>query len=211
MSYISIKNYTKTINGNIVLNDVSIELEKGKIYGLVGKNGSGKTMLIRAVSGLISADSGTVFVDGIEVGSGVYPKSLGLLIENITMFEYLSAFDNLKMLNDISTHKAADDEIRKWMETFELNPSDKRTIKKYSLGMRHKVSIIQAFMNKPDLIILDEPTNSLDEHSAQILFDIIKKVNKEYGTTFIVASHDKKCIENISDKIIEVRDGKIEN
>lgn len=209
MTYISIKNYTKIINGNIVLNDINLELEKGKIYGLVGSNGSGKTMLIRAISGLITANSGNISVDNIQVGNGVYPKSLGLLIENITMFEYLSAFNNLKMLNDISTNKIDNDEIKKWIETFELNPDDKRTIKKYSLGMRHKISIIQAFMNKSDLIILDEPTNSLDEHSIQILLDVIKKVNKECNTTFLIASHDKNCIESISDKIIEMRGGKI--
>lgn len=209
MSYININNYSKKINSNIVLNNINLELEKGKIYSLVGSNGSGKTMLIRAISGLITADSGNVFVDGIKVGEGVYPKSLGLLIENVTMFEYLSAFDNLKMLNNISTNKVDDNEIKKWIELFELNPNDKRTIKKYSLGMRHKVSIIQAFMNKPDLIILDEPTNSLDEHSIQILLHIIKKVNKECNTTFIIASHDKNCIENISDRIIEMRCGKI--
>ncbi len=209
MSYININHYTKKINGNIVLNNINLKLEKGKIYSLVGSNGSGKTMLIRAISGLITADSGNVFVDDIKVGEGVYPKSLGLVIENVTMFEYLSAFDNLKMLNNISTNKADVNEIKKWLELFELNPNDKRTIKKYSLGMRHKVSIIQAFMNKSDLIILDEPTNSLDEHSVCILLDIIKKVNKERNTTFIIASHDKACIESISDRIIEMRCGEI--
>lgn len=209
MAYISIKNYTKRINKRLVLDNINLSFDKGKIYALVGSNGSGKTMLIRAISGLITADSGNIFVDGIEVGNGVYPKHLGLLIENITMFEYLSAFDNLKMLNNISVNKIPDSEIRKWLEKFELDSNDKRTIKKYSLGMRHKVSIIQAFMNKPDLIILDEPTNSLDEHSIQILFDAIKKINKEYGTTFIIASHDKNCIENISDEIIEMRCGEI--
>lgn len=209
MAYISIKNYTKRINKRLVLDNINLSFDKGKIYALVGSNGSGKTMLIRAISGLITADSGNIFVDGIEVGNGVYPKHLGLLIENITMFEYLSAFDNLKMLNNISVNKIPDSEIRKWLEKFELDSNDNRTIKKYSLGMRHKVSIIQAFMNKPDLIILDEPTNSLDEHSIQILFDAIKKINKEYGTTFIIASHDKNCIENISDEIIEMRCGEI--
>ena len=125
------------------------------------------------------------------------------------MFEYLSAFENLKMLNSISVNRIPDFEIKDWLETFELNSNDKRTIKKYSLGMRQKVSIIQAFMNKTDLIILDEPTNSLDEHSIQILFDTIKKINEKYGTTFIIASHDNNCIENISDEIIEMRCGKI--
>lgn len=209
MPYINIENYTKKINKLPVLDNINLKLSEGRIYALIGSNGSGKTMLIRAVSGLITPDSGKAFVNGLEIGNGVYPESLGLLIENITMFEYLSAFENLKMLNSISVNRIPDFEIKDWLETFELNSNDKRTIKKYSLGMRQKVSIIQAFMNKPDLIILDEPTNSLDEHSIQILFDTIKKINKKYGTTFIIASHDKNCIENISDEIIEMRCGKI--
>lgn len=209
MPYINIENYTKKINKLPVLDNINLKLSKGRIYALIGSNGSGKTMLIRAVSGLITPDSGKAFVNGLEIGNGVYPESLGLLIENITMFEYLSAFENLKMLNSISVNRIPDFEIKDWLETFELNSNDKRTIKKYSLGMRQKVSIIQAFMNKPDLIILDEPTNSLDEHSIQILFDTIKKINEKYGTTFIIASHDNNCIENISDEIIEMRCGKI--
>ena len=209
MPYINIENYTKKINKLPVLDNINLKLSEGRIYALIGSNGSGKTMLIRAVSGLITPDSGKAFVNGLEIGNCVYPESLGLLIENITMFEYLSAFENLKMLNSISVNRIPDFEIKDWLETFELNSNDKRTIKKYSLGMRQKVSIIQAFMNKPDLIILDEPTNSLDEHSIQILFDTIKKINKKYGTTFIIASHDNNCIENISDEIIEMRCGKI--
>ncbi|MCI6254173.1 ABC transporter ATP-binding protein [Eubacterium coprostanoligenes] len=209
MPYINIENYTKKINKLPVLDNINLKLSEGRIYALIGSNGSGKTMLIRAVSGLITPDSGKAFVNGLEIGNGVYPESLGLLIENITMFEYLSAFENLKMLNSISVNRISDFEIKEWLETFELNSNDKRTIKKYSLGMRQKVSIIQAFMNKPDLIILDEPTNSLDEHSIQILFDTIKKINEKYGTTFIIASHDNNCIENISDEIIEMRCGKI--
>ena len=206
MPYINIENYTKKINKLPVLDNINLKLSKGRIYALIGSNGSGKTMLIRAV---ITPDSGKAFVNGLEIGNGVYPESLGLLIENITMFEYLSAFENLKMLNSISVNRIPDFEIKDWLETFELNSNDKRTIKKYSLGMRQKVSIIQAFMNKTDLIILDEPTNSLDEHSIQILFDTIKKINEKYGTTFIIASHDNNCIENISDEIIEMRCGKI--
>ncbi|MCD7872355.1 MAG: ABC transporter ATP-binding protein [Clostridiales bacterium] len=209
MPYISLNNYNKKINSVNVLNNINLNLEAGKIYALIGSNGSGKTMLIRAISGLITADSGEAFVNEIKVGNGVYPRNIGLVIENITMFEYLSAFNNLKMLNSLSTNKISNDEIKQWLKAMELNPDDKRTIKKYSLGMRHKASLIQAFMNRPELIILDEPTNSLDEHSVQILFNIIKKVNKEKSTTFIIASHDKNCIENISDEIIEMRCGEI--
>lgn len=209
MSYIEIKDYTKQILSKLVLDNINLELDAGKIYGLAGKNGSGKTMLIRAISGLITPSSGAAFVDGVRVGAGVYPKSLGLVIENITMFEYLSAFQNLKMLNSISAKKIPEENIKAWLKKFDLDPQDKKPIKKYSLGMKQKVSIIQAFMNEPDLIILDEPTNSLDEQSTNILLSTIQETNKSNGTTFIVASHDKDSIAQISDDIIEMRCGKI--
>ena len=115
MSYIEIHDYTKMLRRNTVLNHINLKLERGKIYGLVGKNGSGKTMLIRAISGLVTATEGEITVDSVKVGNGKYPKSLGIVIENITMLEYMSAFENLKMLNDISENKISDDEIRGWI------------------------------------------------------------------------------------------------
>lgn len=210
MSYIEIHDYTKMLRRNTVLNHINLKLERGKIYGLVGKNGSGKTMLIRAISGLITATEGEITVDSVKVGMGKYPKSLGIVIENITMLEYMSAFENLKMLNDISENKISDDEISGWLQKFSLDPNDRRAIKKYSLGMCQKVSLIQAFMNNPDLIILDEPTNALDDASVSLLMEIIRDVNKNNGTTFIIASHDKVTVNSICDEIIEMRDGKIE-
>lgn len=209
MSYIEIKNYSKTIRGICVLDNINLSLEKGNIYGLVGKNGSGKTMLLKAICGLITSTDGEVSVDGKKVGNGTYPESVGLVIGNIFLFEYMSAFKNLKMLNEISENKISDDEIRIWLENFDLNPHDKRAIKKYSLGMCQKVSLIQAFMNKPDLIILDEPTNALDEASIEYLKKIITEVNKNSKTTFIIASHDGQIIDDISDEIITMSGGKI--
>ncbi len=209
MSYIEIKNYSKTIRGICVLDNINLSLEKGNIYGLVGKNGSGKTMLLKAICGLITSTDGEVSVDGKKVGNGTYPESVGLVIGNIFLFEYMSAFKNLKMLNEISENKISDDEIRIWLKNFDLNPHDKRSIKKYSLGMCQKVSLIQAFMNKPDLIILDEPTNALDEASIEYLKKIITEVNKNSKTTFIIASHDGQIIDDISDEIITMSGGKI--
>lgn len=209
MSYIEIKNYSKTIRGICVLDNINLSLEKGNIYGLVGKNGSGKTMLLKAICGLITSTDGEVSVDGKKVGNGTYPESVGLVIGNIFLFEYMSAFKNLKMLNEISENKISDDEIRIWLKNFDLNPHDKRAIKKYSLGMCQKVSLIQAFMNKPDLIILDEPTNALDEASIEYLKKIITEVNKNSKTTFIIASHDGQIIDDISDEIITMSGGKI--
>lgn len=209
MSYIEIKNYSKTIRGIGVLDNINLSLEKGNIYGLVGKNGSGKTMLLKAICGLITSTDGEASVDGKKVGNGTYPESVGLVIGNIFLFEYMSAFKNLKMLNEMSANKISDNEIRIWLKNFDLNPHDKRSIKKYSLGMCQKVSLIQAFMNKPDLIILDEPTNALDESSIEYLKKIITEVNKNSKTTFIIASHDSQVIDDISDKIIIMSGGKI--
>lgn len=209
MAYIEIINYTKAINKNIVLDNINLSFNKGKIYGLVGKNGSGKTMLIRAICGLITADKGEISVDGLKVGNGIYPKSIGIVIENINLFDYISAYENLKMLNNISKNKIDNNDIKMWLKKFNLDENDKRNIKKYSLGMRQKVSLIQAFMNKPELIILDEPTNALDEDSIKILTDIIKETNKNENTTFIIASHDKESLYNLCDKTVEMRDGKV--
>lgn len=209
MSYIEIKNYTKKINSNIVLNNINLNFEKGKIYGLVGKNGSGKTMLIRAICGLITATDGDVIVDGVKVGSGIYPDSVGLLIEYITLYEYMTAYKNLKMLNSISKNKISNNEIKAWLENFGLLPDDKRIMKKYSLGMCQKVNLIQAFMNKPELIILDEPTNALDEVTVKLVNKIIREVNAAQGTTFIIASHDKESLNIVCDEIVEIRGGEI--
>lgn len=209
MAFIEIQNYSKKIHNNSVLDNINLSLNQGKIYGLVGKNGSGKTMLIRAICGLISPSSGSVTVNDIQVGNGIYPDSVGLVIEHVLLFEYMSAFKNLKMLNDISQNTATDDEIRRWLKKFGLNPYDKRAIKKYSLGMCQKVSLIQAFINRPNLIILDEPTNALDEGTVASLKKIIKETNKNSKTTFIIASHDKETINDICDEIIEMRGGKI--
>ena len=209
MSYIKIENYTLAINKNIILNNINLELEKGKIYGLSGKNGSGKTMLIRCICGFFSNSQGKVIVDGVEVGKGVYANDIGLLIEHITLPEHMSAFENLRTLNLISNKKISNNEISKWLCKFNLNANDKRPMKKYSLGMCQKVSIIQAFMNNPSLILLDEPTNALDEASIDYLKSLIVNTNKEQKTTFIIASHDKESLNDICDEIIEMRDGQI--
>lgn len=209
MEYVKIENFTKTINKKVVLDNVSCAFEKGKIYGIAGKNGSGKTMLLRAVAGLITPNSGSVIVDDEKVGNGKYPKNLGIVIENVQLMENLSGLDNLLLLNSISKNKVTEDAIKNWLFKFNLDPRDKRSIKKYSLGMERKVSLIQAFMNEPELVLLDEPTNALDEGSVEILLDVIKELNEKRGVTFIIASHDKISLEEICSEIVEMKDGKI--
>lgn len=209
MAYIEIREYSKKLNSKYVLDNINCNLEKGKIYGIAGENGSGKTMLLRAIAGLITPKKGYIKVDNEKVGNGHYPKNLGLVIENVGLLENLSGLENLRLLNSISKNKISDKEIKDWLSKFNLDSNDKRAIKKYSLGMKQKTSLIQAFMNHPDLIILDEPTNALDEVSLKTLTDIIKEINKKNGVTFIITSHDKANLNELCDEIIEMRDGKI--
>ncbi len=208
MSYIKINNYTKRIKGSVILDCINLELDKGKIYGFVGINGSGKTMLFRAISGLISPEIGEIFVAEKKVGEGKHPESIGLLIENADLWMNLSALENLKILNGMSRKQISVEEIKKLISKFGLDPNSKKKFKTFSLGMKQKLRLAQAFMAEPELIILDEPTNALDEESVLILRNEILK-QKENGTTFILASHSRTEIEALCDEIIYMKSGKI--
>ncbi len=206
---IEVKDYTKTLKGVTVLENINLEFESGHIYGLVGKNGSGKTMLLRAVSGLILPTTGYVSIDGKIIGKDMeFPESLGLIIENMQLLGEYSAFDNLKILAKINK-KASDDDIKDAIATVGLDPDDMAHVSKYSLGMRQKLSIAQAIMEKPNLLLLDEPTNALDEESM----GKIRKVMVEFknaGALIILASHNKDDIAMMCDEVINISGGRVE-
>lgn len=207
MSYIEIQGLTKTLQGNKVLNDINLSIEKGSIIGFVGKNGSGKTMLFRAICGLIQADSGKVILNGKVIGKdSKFLPNTGLLIENVSLYDHLSAFENLKLLNELSNNKLSDDEIKNLIKEFGLNPNDKKTFKKFSLGMKQRLCLAQAFMGNPNILILDEPTNALDKNGVSEIENIILS-EKAKGKTILVSSHDEKYIKNISDKIYYMYEG----
>ncbi|MEZ3420835.1 MAG: ABC transporter ATP-binding protein [Eubacterium sp.] len=208
MSYIEINAFTKKIKGNVILDNIQLKLEKNKIYGFVGINGSGKTMLLRAVAGLITATAGTIVVDGVEVGKGIHPQSIGLLIENADLWSDLSAFENLDILNSMSRNKVSKAEIKKLISDFGLDPNSKKSFKAFSLGMKQKLRIAQAFMGNPDLLVLDEPTNALDEQSVAYLRQRILDA-KAHGTTVLLASHSSVDIEMLCDEIIYMDSGRI--
>lgn len=208
MSYIVIENLTKTIKNNIILNDIDLSLDKNKIYGFVGINGSGKTMLLRTIVGLVGYDSGKVEVDGTEIKNGVHPPNTGLLIENADLWTDLTAMENMKILNQLSTGKVSDEKIEEILTYFGLDPKSKKPYKAFSLGMKQKLRISQAFMGEPELIILDEPTNALDESSIIKLREYILEKKKK-GATILLASHSRTEIEILCDEIIFMDEGKI--
>ena len=207
---IRVEHYCKTIKKVTILDDINVTFESGKVYGLKGKNGSGKTMLMRAISGLILPTSGAVYINDQQLGKEIsFPPSIGMLLENPAFVNNYTGFKNLKVLASIQ-NRIDDDKIRKAIEKVGLDPDDKRTFKKYSLGMKQKLGIAAAVMEEPDIIILDEPINALDEASVENVRNILAN-QKERGAIIIIACHDKTELETLSDEIIEISDGKIVN
>lgn len=205
---IVIENYTKILSNTNVLDNVNLVLESGKIYGFVGKNGSGKTMLMRAICGLIIPNEGGVYIDGQLVGADIsFPKSVGAHIENPGFISNYTGYKNLKYLASIK-NRITDENIFEVLKSVGLNPLDKKAFRKYSLGMKQKLSIAAAIMEKPDLLILDEPYNSLDEETVDIVREIIINY-KSCDKLIILACHDKEEIDNLCDEIIYISNGKV--
>lgn len=162
---VKIKNLSKKVSNIDILNDISVEFKKGTIYGIVGKNGSGKTMLFKSICGLINPTSGEITVLDRPIKNGTFPKETGIIIENPGFLPQYSAFENLKILASIN-NKVDDETIKKYINLVTLDAENKKTLKTYSLGMKQKLGIAQALMENPKLLILDEPINALDEESV---------------------------------------------
>lgn len=207
---IRVEHYCKTIKKVTILDDINVTFESGKVYGLKGKNGSGKTMLMRAISGLILPTSGAVYINDQQLGKEIsFPPSIGMLLENPAFVNNYTGFKNLKVLASIQ-NRIDDDKIRKAIEKVGLDPDDKRTFKKYSLGMKQRLGIAAAIMEEPDIVILDEPINALDEAGAMLIRDILSEL-KQKGSLIIIACHDTEELEFLSDEIYEIYEGKIVN
>ncbi len=209
MSRIVVEDLVKTIKDALILDHINLVMESGKIYGLRGKNGCGKTMLMRAICGLILPTEGKVLIDNKELHREIQvPPSIGVLIENPSFLPQYTGYRNLKMLGDLSDGISKDD-IRISMERVGLDPEDKRVYRKYSLGMKQKLGIANAIMGEPDVIILDEPINALDEESTGKIKTVLKEL-AEKGKLILVACHDREELEFLSDVIYEMKDGRIE-
>ena len=199
-------NISRTIKGRLILNNVSLNLKSNNVYGFTGRNGSGKTMLFRALSGLMRIDSGTVTLDGkvLHKDFDILP-GLGITIENSGLYSEYTGYKNLKLLADINK-KITDEEIKQALNDVGLDHSDKRTVKKYSMGMKQRLAVAQAVMERPDVLMLDEPTNGLDESGVKLIRDIILR-ERERGAIILLASHNKEDISELADTLFKVDNG----
>ena len=203
---IEVRGLSLTIGKTAILNDVTVSLEAGKIHGLIGRNGSGKTMLMKCICGFIRPTRGEVVVDGKRVGKDVdFPKNMGIIIETPGFIPYYSGYKNLKLLAGLR-NKSGKEEIIQAMERTGLDPKLKRHVKKYSLGMRQRLGLAQAIMEDPDILILDEPMNGLDkdgvEDMRRYLIDL-----REQGKTILIASHSSEDISVLCDSVYEMEKG----
>lgn len=191
-----------------ILDDICLKMEKGKTYGLVGRNGSGKTMLMKCILGFVKVTSGEITVDGKRIRRDIdFPDDTGMIIETPGFIPYYSGYKNLKLLADLR-HKIGDKEIREAMGRVGLDPTDKKHVKKYSLGMRQRLGIAQAVMEDSDLLVLDEPFNGLDNEGVEEMHDYFLELKKR-GKTMILVSHSSEDIDVLCDEAVYIEHGKI--
>ena len=208
MSEIVVNEVSKSIYGVPIINSVSMKLVSGNVYGFQGINGSGKTMLMRLICGLIYPTKGEIVIDGKRLGKEItFPQSVGLLLENPAFLDSYTGFENLEMLASIK-NIITREEIHEAITSVGLDPLDKRKYKKFSLGMKQRLGIAAAIMEKPDILILDEPTNSLDSSGVSLVKTIIAK-ERERGAIIILACHDLPVLQDVSDEIFLLEQGKI--
>lgn len=205
---IEIEGVSKTIGKRCVIDNVSLNLESDKIWGFKGINGSGKTMLMRLIAGLIKPDKGRIIIDGKVLWRDIsFPESVGILIESPTFLDGLTGFKNLKTLASIK-NIITDNDIRKSLSDVGLDPDLSKKYKAYSLGMKQRLGIAAAIMERPEVILLDEPTNALDGEGIELVKALIER-ERNRGALVVVSCHDESIISELSDEIVYLSEGKI--
>ncbi|MEC0229091.1 ABC transporter ATP-binding protein [Paenibacillus alba] len=205
---IEVINFTKSIGKINVLENMNALLKSGNIYGVVGKNGSGKTMFLRMIAGLILPTAGEVRIDEKVLGKDIsFPNHLGILLEKPSFLPHLTGYENLLMLAKIRK-VTRNEEIQSCMNLFDLDWKSQKKFKEYSLGMKQKLGIIQAIMENQQIIILDEPFNALDESSVETLRRVLEKLKDEHKL-IVMTSHNKEDIQLLCDHTFTISDGKM--
>lgn len=206
---IVVEDAVKKFKETTALDHVSIAFEKGKIHGIIGRNGSGKTVLFKSICGFMPLTSGQITVDGKVIGKDVdVPKNIGIIIEAPGFLPNYSGYKNLKLLAMINK-KISDQQIKDTLIRVGLEPNSGKWVSKYSLGMRQRLGIAQAIMEKPDILILDEPMNGLDNHGVEDIRKLLLNL-KEEGVTIIIASHSTEDIDVLCDTVHEMDAGVIQ-
>lgn len=206
MDYIRLKDVYKTMKGTQVLKGVNLTVEQGGIVGIRGINGSGKTMVLRAIAGLIRVD-GSVEIGGKKMEPGECPKDIGVLVEMPGFLPEFTGKKNLQLLGMLQ-EGVTEEDIEEAMNAVGLDPKDRRHYKKYSLGMKERLGIAQAILEKPKLILLDEPTNGIDSDGIQMLEELLRCL-KEAGSTIVVTSHDRDFLDAVTSQCYEMKEGSL--
>lgn len=206
MDYIRLKDVYKTMKGTQVLKGVNLTVEQGNIIGIRGINGSGKTMVLRAIAGLIRVD-GSVEIGGKKMEPGECPKDIGVLVEMPGFLPEFTGKKNLQLLGMLQ-EGVTEEDIDEAMNAVGLDPKDRRHYKKYSLGMKERLGIAQAILKKPKLILLDEPTNGIDSDGIQMLEELLRRL-KEAGSTIVVTSHDRDFLDAVTSQCYEMTEGSL--
>ncbi len=203
---VEVKNVTKVIKEEKILNNVSMEIERGKIYGVVGHNGSGKSVLFKTITGLMIPTAGEVYVKGKKVDKDNIPSDIGVILDCTGFLPMYSAFDNLKMIASINGI-VDDNRVKKVIEMVGLDANSKKHVNKFSIGMKQRLAFAQALMEKPDFMILDEPMNGLDSDGVELFRKIIKDLNEKKGVTILMASHIREDIDSLCNKVYVMNRG----
>lgn len=205
---LELQHVTKVIRRITVLNDVNLTLESGTIYGLRGINGSGKTMLMRMIAGLIRPTRGEVFLDGKQLGKDLsFPPDMGMLIENPAFLDGYTAAQNLRLLAGIRK-KVGEERIREVLGQVGLGYEDKRKYRQFSLGMKQRLGIAGAVLEHPQLLLIDEPTNALDTDGIQMVQRLLLE-EKSRGALIVLACHDFFILQGLSDVLYSVKEGRV--
>ncbi|SDZ68267.1 ABC-2 type transport system ATP-binding protein [Evansella caseinilytica] len=209
MTKIELEGVYKIVKGVSVIHDISMTITSGQVTGLRGVNGSGKTMLMRLIAGLILPTKGTIKIDGKVLGKDIsFPESIGILLENPAFLNRYSGFQNLRMLASIRNN-IGDAQINHALHTVGLDAiSSQKKYKKYSLGMKQRLGIAGAIMEQPEIVILDEPTNSLDANGVEQVKHIVRH-EKERGAVVILACHDTDILDELADEIHYLENGAV--
>lgn len=208
MSNIVIKNVSKSFDGIEVLHEVNLDLEEGKIYGFIGRNGSGKSVLFKIICGLYYPTSGSVIVDGVDIHKkDVFPNDMRVLIEKPNFLPNLTGLENLKLLASIQ-NKITEEDIILILDKLNLKKDMNKLYHKYSLGMKQKLAVAQVFMENPKMMIFDEPFNGIEEKTVEVIKKILLE-EKKNGKIILISSHIKEDIEELADTIYFVDAGSV--